>query len=325
MEPRREHIFGEARPHAQCHASTVAHLGGERFSAAWFGGLHENNPDVAIWGASRGADGWSEPVRLAKVKDEAHWNPVLFNPGDGTLQLYFKVGLNPRCWTTWQMASTDDGRTWSEPAELVPGDSDPRGPVKNKPIVLSDGSWLAPSAYETEAKRWDVFVDRSTDGGVTWQRTEYFARGKGFDPNEGGAIQPTLWESAPGRLHLLCRSSYGKIARADSEDNGVTWSPLYLTDLPNNNSGIDLATLPDGRLVLVYNPVEQNWGARTPLTVALSEDNGSTWPEKMDLETEPGEYSYPSVVPTGGDRFAIVYTWKRQRVAFACLAASDLG
>ena len=43
----------------------------------------------------------------------------------------------------------------------MPGDRGGRGPVKNKVIVLSDGTWLAGASLEPDA--WDVFVDRSGD------------------------------------------------------------------------------------------------------------------------------------------------------------------
>ena len=87
------------------------------------------------------------------------------------------------------------------------------------------------------------------------------------------------------------------------------------TALPNNNSGLDLARLPDGTLALACNPVSQDWGRRTPLSLMLSLDNGETWPRRLDLETGEGEFSYPSVVPTAVG-MAVTYTWKRERIAF---------
>lgn len=312
-----EHLFGDDRPHPACHASTIAWLGGERFLAAWFGGTKEKHPDVAIWGAFRDSAGWSPIVRLARVGDQAHWNPVLLRAPDESIHLWFKVGLNPTVWATWTIVSRDGGQTWSEPRELVPGDVGGRGPVKNRPLVLSDGAWLAPASLEAPAgdgRRWDVFADRSDDGGLTWTRYDV-PLDRGANPS-GGAIQPAFWESAPGRVHLLCRTSFGYIGRSDSDDGGRTWSPLRDAGLPNNNSGIDLANLPDGRLVLAHNPVSANWGARWPLRLVVSADGGETWPQYLDLETVEGEFSYPSVIPVGDGRVACVYTWRRQRIAW---------
>jgi predicted neuraminidase len=347
-----EHIFEDDRPFAQCHASTLVQLSGDRFLVAWFGGTHEGHDDVGIWAADRSEVGWSSPRLLAKVAPEPHWNPVLFRapavadaPRDsaeaasslsrrrkplapppklrrsreggwrrrGEVHLFFKVGPTVPTWHTWAMISDDDGRTWGAPHELVPGDRLPRGPVKNKPIVLSDGAWLAPGSVETDAA-WDVFVDRSEDGGETWRAGGLVARDRaGFEGK--GVIQPTIWESEPGCVHMLMRSTCGRICRSDSRDGGLTWSPIYRTDLPNNNSGIDLARLSDGTLVLVYNAVNQNWGRRSPLSVALSTDNGNSWCRPRDLETGPGEYSYPAVIPTA-EGWALTYTCRRERIAF---------
>jgi predicted neuraminidase len=102
------------------------------------------------------------------------------------------------------------------------------------------------------------------------------------------------------------------VGRSDSQDGGRSWSPLYLTDLPNNNSGLDLARLKDGMLALVCNPLENR---RTPISVLLSSDNGRSWPRRLDLETDAGEYSYPAIISTEVG-LAIIYTWKRERIAF---------
>jgi predicted neuraminidase len=116
---------------------------------------------------------------------------------------------------------------------------------------------------------------------------------------------------------MLLRSSAGVICRSDSPDYGKTWSAVYKTSLPNPNSGIDLTRLADGTLVVVYNRDSKNWGARRPLSVSLSRDNGRTWQPGVDLETgtEGEEFSYPAVI-SFGDSVAGTYTWKRQRIAF---------
>ncbi len=161
--------------------------------------------------------------------------------------LFFKVGETIGEWETWYMVSSDDGNTWSQAQELVPGDKGGRGPVRNKPIVLSDGTWLAPASDE-KGGLWNAFVDRSEDQGRTWTATPFISMDRNVITGEG-VIQPTLWESEPGKVHMLLRSSAGAICRSDSEDYGKTWSPVYRTNLPNNNSGIDLTRLDDGRLV----------------------------------------------------------------------------
>ena len=309
----REHIFGEDRPFAQCHASTLVRLRNNRFLASWFGGTREGHDDIGIWLAERFQGKWQAPRLIAKVAEEPHWNPVLFLDGhEKAIHLYFKVGPNACQWRSWTMKSTDDGATWSEPCEIAPDDPLASGPVKDKPIVLHDGTWLAPNSRET-ADTWDLFTDRSTDDGRTWQHSEFVALN--HEEFEGkGAIQPTLWESQPGVVHMLVRTTAGRIWRSDSNDGGKNWAPLYETELPNNNSGIDLAKLDDGTLALVYNHTSVH-GLRSPLSIALSFNNGETWPYRLDIESEEGEFSYPAIIPTTMG-MAITYTWKRERVAF---------
>lgn len=309
-----EHVFEEERPFAQSHASTIIDLD-EGYLLAWFAGSHEKNDDVGIWMAKGSSDNWSEPYLAVKIRNDPHWNPVLFRAPEGRVYLYFKVGQEIDFWETWVQYTDDNGSTWSDPEELVAGDKGGRGPVRNRPIILSNGTWLAPASVELN-KVWDVFIDRSEDGGKTWTATDKLAMDRNVIVGEG-VIQPALWESKPGHVHMLIRSSSGKICRSDSEDHGKTWSPIVETDLPNNNSGIDVASISGETIALIYNPVGENWGDRYPITVAVSNDNGKTWPVRLDVEDGEGddELSYPSLFYEDGHLVAS-YTWNRDRIAF---------
>ena len=233
------------------------------------------------------------------------------------------LGVHIYDWKTMRRDSFDGGETFSPPSELVPGDaSGGRGPVKNKPILLSDGAILAPASHESADERWRAFADRSDDGGRTFTVSAYFATADASVK----LIQPSFWEDKNG-VHAFIRSDQGVIYRADSADLGRTWGMAYPTALPNNNAGLDLARLPDGRLLLASNPVGENWGKRTPLTLSVSEDGGSTFRRLLDLETEDDpasprsaryEFSYPAVL-ADGQRVYITYTHRRERIAYAIL------
>jgi len=312
--PVKEFIFGDNHSFKQCHASTVLHLKNGGFLAAWFGGTEEKNDDVGIWLSSRVFDKWSQPIEVAKVRNDAHWNPVLFQSPNGKIFLFFKVGKEIGTWETWIKTSDDGGQTWSDAYEMVSGDKGGRGPVKNKPLVLSNGDWLAGSSHEENG--YHVFVDRSTDGGKKWEASNYLSLGDSALRNQE-LIQPTLWESSPGVIHMLLRSNIGYICRSDSKDFGKTWTPVYKTDLPNPNSGIDLTRLPDGALVLAYNPDNKNDGDRAPLLLSISYDNGKTWSKRLSIEDgkPEDEFSYPAVI-SYGDTVAVTYTWQRKNIAF---------
>jgi predicted neuraminidase len=166
-------------------------------------------------------------------------------------------------------------------------------------------------------------VDRSEDGGKTWMESEFLEINRDSIADEG-VIQPALWESEPGKAHMLLRSSAGVICRSDSEDYGKTWSTVYKTTLPNPNSGIDVTKMADNTLVLIFNPDKENWGSRSPISVAVSNDNGKTWEPVIELERgdEEDEFSYPSVI-SFGDTVAVTYTWKRERIAFNQLTIAN--
>lgn len=310
----KEFVFAENEITNNCHASTVLPLDDGTVLAAWFGGSKEGNDDVAIYVSARRNGVWEKPRKIFVTEDTPHWNPVLFLREDGTVALIFKYGKKIAHWVTYVAYSEDGGRSFSTPHELVEGDKDGgRGPVKNKAIRLSDGSVLAPASNE-QNEEWKVFVDKSTDDGITWKRGRYVERPI-YRMRIVDMIQPTLWESGNGRVHMFVRTDRGYIFRSDSEDYGETWCKAYKTPLFNNNSGIDIARLSDGSLVLISNPVHKNWGVRTPLTLMRSFDNGESFEELAVLESAKGEYSYPAIV-ADGMTLHMTYTYNRKTIVY---------
>jgi predicted neuraminidase len=236
------------------------------------------------------------------------WNPVLFHAG-GRLWLYYKVGPSPTQWTGASRFSADKGLSWSE-QRLLP--SGLLGPVRAKPIQLASGEILAGSSTESY-RAWTGWVEISPDGS-TWRRFGPLA----LPDEDYGLIQPTVWEAEPGHVIALLRASrrIGRICRAESRDSGRTWAPATRTELPNPSAGIDTVTLPGGRVALVYNPTRSG---RSPLSIAVTSDNGATWSEPFHLETEPGEYSYPAMIRTEDGLVHVTYTWRRLRIKHAVL------
>ncbi|HXG67126.1 MAG TPA: sialidase family protein [Blastocatellia bacterium] len=298
-----EFIYDKA-PFPSCHASTIAETPGG-LVAAWFGGKHEKSPDVGIWVSRRDKNGWSEVVEVANGVQETGerypcWNPVLFQPANGPLLLFYKVGPSPSQWWGMLTTSADGGKTWAKPRRLPDGIL---GPIKNKPVQMADGSLLCPSS--TEHAGWRVHMERTPDLGKTWQKTEPLNDGKEF-----GAIQPSILVYPPGKIQILCRSRQKRITESWSEDGGKTWTPMRATALPNPSSGTDAVMLKNGQALLVYNHTERG---RSPLNVALSAD-GKTWKAALVLEDQPGEYSYPAVIQSADGLVHVTYTWKRERI-----------
>lgn len=322
----KEYIYLQDDNLPSCHAGTLLELPNQDIIAAWFGGSKEGNPDEAIFFARKRNGEWSVPIKVADKEDLVHWNPVLYQDKKGKIFLFYKVGYPIPHWYTMVITSIDGGNTWSEPVELVKGDVGGRGPVKNKVIELSDGTVIAPASIETLDNVWDAFADISYDGCKTWEKSPLVPLRHQIgdeedkvneDPNychRKGVIQPTLWESEPGKVHMLLRSTGAHIYRSDSEDSGKTWCPAYATAMPNNNSGIDLAKA-ENALFLVYNPVSAYKGERYPLSLAMSLDNGKTFRDVLVLENNEGEYSYPAIIYKNG-KLHVIYTWNRLRMVY---------
>jgi predicted neuraminidase len=312
---KSEFIFEtNAVPFASCHASTIVESQG-RLLAAWFGGTGEGHLDVGIWLARFVGGKWTAPAEVATGKQtdgsrQPCWNPVLFQGSTGPLMLFYKVGPSPSRWWGMLMTSNDGGLIWSVPRRLPSGIL---GPIKNKPIELSDGEILCPSS--TEHNGWQVHFERTRDRGATWETTPPLN-----DGHKLAAIQPSVLSHAGGKLQAIGRTRQGRIFELWSADNGKTWSELALTSLPNPNSGIDAVTLKNGCQLLVYNHTTKG---RTPINVAVSSD-GKDWRQVFVLENAPGEYSYPAVIQTRDGLVHITYTWNRVRIKHAILDPATL-
>jgi len=306
---RSEFVF-ETAPFASAHASTIVETS-QGLIAAWFGGTREGAADVGIW-LSRHVNGvWTPPAEVATGtqpdgKRYPCWNPVLFEIPNRTLTLFYKVGPDPRNW--WGMARTsrDAGRTWGDAQRLPDGIL---GPIKNKPVRLSDGTIVSPSSTESTARPsvWRVHFERTTDNGQTWSVVHPAIAAPATELN---AIQPSILIHPGGRLQALGRTRSQRVFETWSDDGGRSWTPVTPTLLPNPSAGTDAVSLRDGRHLLVYNHTAQG---RSPLNVSISRD-GKSWEAALVLENEPGEYSYPAVIQAADDLVHLTYTWKRQRI-----------
>ena len=302
----------ERAPFPSAHASTIVETRGG-LVAAWFGGTRERDPDVGIWVSRHDGSQWSTPVEVANGvqpdgKRHPCWNPVLFQPSRGPLQLFYKVGPSPDTWWGMVRTSSDEGRTWSAATKLPDGIL---GPIRAKPIELPGGALLAGSS--TENSGWIVHMERyAGDGSAaslglpgSWTKT-----GPLNNAAEFGAIQPTILMHSPTSLQILCRTRQAVIAESWSQDGGKTWSAMKATVLPNPSAGIDAVHLKDGRFLLIYNPTPTG---RAKLDIAVSAD-GKGWKRAVVLEDSAGEYSYPAMIQARDGLVHVTYTWRRERI-----------
>lgn len=313
-------IYEEA-PFPSAHASTIVETPAG-MAAAWFGGTEERDPDVGIWFSRKTTTGWTTPVEVANgVQSEGNryptWNPVLFQaPDDGPLLLFYKTGPSPQAWWGLVRTSADNGESWSEETRLPDGIL---GPIRAKPVLLADSSLLAGSS--TEHDGWVVHMERLRNPRSDNMWTlDYLADSTSWDivkslndPEQIGAIQPTILVHGSKRIQILCRSVQGVITEAWSDDGGASWKTMHETALPNPSAGIDALKLQDGRFLLIYNPTREG---REKLGLAVSKD-GKQWTSVTLLEHAAGEYSYPAMVQSADGNIHITYTWRREKIKYA--------
>lgn len=320
---KSEFIFTNA-PFRSCHASTIVETR-SGLVAAWFGGTSEGHPDVSIYVSREQDSQWSPPVKVAEGTGFATnrfpcWNPVLFQPRNGPLLLFYKVGPRPASWWGMMMTSMDNGKTWSQPTRLPNGIL---GPIKNKPVQLPNGDILCGSSTEFSGSL--VHFERTSDFGKTWTATAPVNDGK-----EIGAIQPSILFYRHNRLEAIGRTTHSdKVFQIWSPDEGATWGKMTLMDLPNPNSGTDAVTLKDGRQFFVYNHNVRDGShnkGRSPLNVAVSVD-GTNWLAALVLEDAPDApngFAYPAVIQTSDGLVHITYTWERKSIRHVVIDPNKL-
>jgi len=166
------------------------------------------------------------------------------------------------------------------------------------PLVLPSGRWLLPLYTDTFSCS---LIAISDDQGTTWSFSEPII---GF-----GNIQPSLVRKNDGTIVAYMRENGGrrKIRVSSSKDDGKTWSPVASSDLPNPGAGIEAIRLANGHWAMIYNDLTDS---RHSLAIAISEDEGATWPIARHVErTKPGDsFHYPSIIQTHDGMIHLSYT-----------------
>jgi predicted neuraminidase len=303
--------------------------------------------DVAVYGARRrkGTAQWSEPFLLADTPGFPDCNTVLFIDAQKRLWLFWPVILDntwESCLTNYRIATNYEGESaptweWQGVLYLKPQDFEavmlqglaerlrtfPDVPPRStkdlsrlkarignklssrlgwqprcKPTVLPTGRILVPLYSDTYSVSLMAISD---DHGKSWYASQPLA---GY-----GNIQPAVLRCRDGTLVAYMRENgpLHKIRVAKSKDDGIRWSSVGVTDLPNPGSGLDAVAVENGHWVLVYNDTTRG---RTSLAVSLSEDEGQTWKWTRHLERhQDGSYHYPAVIADHAGLLHVVYSY----------------
>ncbi|WP_337175505.1 sialidase family protein [Paludisphaera sp.] len=318
-EFRVERIFGpEVKTGPYKHPAGITELSNGDFYLVYYGGEGEYASDTGVFGSrlKAGTEKWSAPVRIAHDPFHSVGNAVVWEAPDGRVWLFYVVRYG-ETWSTSRVAAkvSDDGaETWSDSSLLVLEEGTL---VRNRPIVLADGSYLLPlyheTGHDTEAVGADAysFFLRHDPKTKAWTPT-----GRIVSPK--GNLQPAPAELSPGKLVAYCRragdyrpETMGHVVRSESTDGGRTWSEGTDSAFPNPNAAVDLLKTHAGNLLLFYN---DSMNRRTPLTVALSPDLDRSWPIKRDVVGGDGDYGYPMAIQAKDGRIHLVYTSESRSV-----------
>lgn len=256
-----------------------------------------------------GGISWSPQDRLI-LKEEGGMNIMsvsLLRLVDGRIALFYMRKKSLQDCRPVVRFSSDEAVTWSEAVSIIP-DRDTGYFVLNndRVVALSDGRLVAPVALhhrpDWKAPDWkgEIGCYVSTDGGNHWELSSPLRQVVAPTGSRILAQEPGVVELQDGRVMLWVRTDQGGIYRSYSRDLSQ-WTPFEGMGLAAPRSPASLERIPGtGELLILWNnhahlpPSERK--NRTPLTLALSRDEGRTWGLIRDLEKDPnGWYCYTAM------------------------------
>jgi predicted neuraminidase len=300
------------------HPASMTELGNGDLYLVYYGGAGEYARETAVFGSRlpQGTTRWTDPVPIARDPFRSVGNGVVWEAPDGLVWLFYVVRFG-ETWSTSRVEckiSRDHAATWSDASMLA---LDAGMMVRNRPIVLLDGSYLLPLYHETGHDTEMVGADstslflRFNPATKSWSQTAPIRSPK-------GNIQPAVVQLDQQNLIAYCRrggdydpKTIGYIVRAESHDGGQTWSPGKDSQFPNPNAAVELIKLQSGRLLLIFN---DSMTRRAPLTAAVSSDQDRTWPIRRNICEGDNDFGYPSAFQARDGRIHLVFTSDRRTV-----------
>ena len=234
---------------------------------------------------------WSGHRVIAETEpgDMNVYSPNLIRSVDDGILLIFmrQHETSPPTSTHHAWKSTDEGRTF-EPWSVFG-----KGTTYNvcNAVVkrMKSGRLLLPVTFTHETgSTYGGVVLLSDDDGLTWSE----AKNRISLPMRG-VMEPHVEQASDGRVQMIVRSQLGSIQMSESSDDGLTWTLPKSTGLKSPESCPELTRIPStGDLLVVWNnsydpKFFSHFGKRSPLTAAVSRDNGKTWQHLRDIETDP--------------------------------------
>lgn len=303
-----ELIFERIPEAVAYHCSTIAEAGNGDLLCLWYGGSFESADDQTLFLARRvkGQRTWEKPEALIRGPKPLPGNGVIFVDGEKRIWIVWSrmESVRPigrgQGWNECRLmfrTSGDHGKTWTADSEFL--EAGIRGVPRNPPVRRSNGDLVLPVEGTDGKVEGSTFLIGSALG-TQWRKGGFTA----------GGSQPAVIERKDGSLFALMRKA-PQLTQIESTDGGETWSDAKSSTLRNPDAGITMTKLASGNLVVIFNDSDR---MRTPLSIARSIDEGRSWETPLQLESNPGEYSYPCVIQTADGQIHVTYTYRRYSI-----------
>ena len=266
--------------------------------------------------SSDGGRAWTEKS-VTTVANEGGMNVMSVSYQrlkDGALAIFYLRKNSEKDCRPVMRVSRDEGKTWGEPVVCVPDDERAYYVLNNCRVErLKSGRLLLPlwqqwGKVDGRACKDLLGCYLSDDDGRSWRRGRFAEtlddQGRHVTVQEPGAV-----ELKDGRVLLYARTDRGRQWFLYSSDGGETFSkgeagslygPLGPATIKRLKGGGDLlAVWNDHEFAPELAKAGPSWahGLRTPLTLAISKDEGKTWINRRTLEGDPkGWYCYFAVL-----------------------------
>ncbi len=290
------------------------------------GGGDDDASEIAARTSADGGRTWSNDSLLVARGTAMNVMSVSFlRLRDGRIAMFYLRKSKKTDSRPYVSFSSDEAKTWSDARLCI---EQPGYYVLNndRVIQLRSGRILMPVALHTGPdgkfnSRGKVMVYLSDDEGVSWRRSRDVLEFPG--PSRGGLQEPGVVELKNGRVLMFMRTMMGVQYLSESRDGGQTWSQARASKIPSPLSPASIKRIPaTGDLLMVWNDhshVEASMraaeqgshvtgGKRTPLTAAISRNEGKSWTLRHDIEDAPdGWYCYTAIY-FEGDRLLLGFS-----------------
>jgi hypothetical protein len=202
--------------------------------------------------------------------------------------------------------STDEAETWSKSTVCITDKVGYYVLNNDRAVQLRTGRLILPVAWhqgpgQDRDTAGVIMCYLSDDNGRTWRRSKDSFKGYGPNGQRITVQEPGIVELKDRRLMMFIRTNAGSQYICYSQDGGETWSKAQQSSLASPLSPASIERIPwTGDLLCVWNDHSgihrHPAGRRTPLCLAISQDEGRTWSRSRIIEGNPdGWYCYTAI------------------------------